>query len=426
MSNDYLSSLPGEMLDEISKFFQHGDASHPADVVDEPEKSYLALAQTCKSLRAHFQCRLFSNLYLPADTHIRKIAELIQDNPILASYIRMIGLQFGSMCGLFQYPPLLAIMHAASSFGTPPEIYLYIGSLPNFVDELGVNIPSNTMKHIFNAPPSILHAITSLYVEYIEQEIPATLFKLLPNLRILYGSRLVLSSNDRLAEDHTSQLFRPKLNALVLHSCSPATITMLCEQILDLSAVKELEATYIEIGNTTLNPNSRNFLARTILDCAQSVQKLRLDIQGMVGPFYNLSQLQHLRECTLDLDVKGGTNPVPQLCQLLHTLPPLPEHDLKYLHLTFKFIGTFLNENNIANSHVLFSVSTWSSFDAALVDVVSSETRSFKLTLNFYIPTRNSMVKSSLKRLFVNWGRKYLPKSFPQPNFNIVIHHSCS
>ncbi|KAF9470850.1 hypothetical protein BDN70DRAFT_939382 [Pholiota conissans] len=223
MSNDYLSSLPGEMLDEISKFFRHGDASHSADidVINEPEKSYRSLAQTCKSLRAHFQPCLFSNLYLRVDTRIRTFAELIQDNPILASYVRIIGLEGHSMWGHFRYPPLLAIMRAASSFGTPPEIYLYIGSLFNFDDEPGINILSNTMTHIVNAPQTILHAITELEIGCTEQVIPAGLFELFPNLRVLYGSRLVLSSNDCLAEDHTSQFFRPKLDALVLRSCSP-------------------------------------------------------------------------------------------------------------------------------------------------------------------------------------------------------------
>ncbi|KAF9473500.1 hypothetical protein BDN70DRAFT_378356 [Pholiota conissans] len=180
MSNDYLSSLPEEMLEEISKFFQHGD------LVNEPGRSYRSLAQTCKSLRAHFQRRLFSYLYLPVDTRIRTFAELIQDNPILASYIRRIGLEVDDMCmGHFQYTPLLAIMHAASSFGTPPEIHLYIRPLTNVVDELGANTPSNTMTHIFNAPPTILQAISSLHIGRMEQEIPAGLFELFPNLRVL-------------------------------------------------------------------------------------------------------------------------------------------------------------------------------------------------------------------------------------------------
>ncbi|KAF9471080.1 hypothetical protein BDN70DRAFT_978874 [Pholiota conissans] len=413
MSKDYLSSLPGEMLEEISKFFREDD--------NGPHQSYRSLAQTCKSLRAHFQRRIFSYLYLPVDTRIRKFAELLRNNPILASYIRKIGIEVDDMCmGHFQYPPLLAIMHAA---GTSSRICLYIGSSTKFFNELCVDIPSNTMTHIFNAPQIILHAITSLHIRSTEQAIPVSLFRLLPNLRMLYGSHLLLTLNVRLAEDHTTQFFRPKLDALVLRHCNPAVITMLCEKILDLSAVNELKVVSTEIESTTLNPNVRNLLAQRLLDCAQSVQKLNLDIGVMDGPFYDLSRLQRLRECTVDLEVRADANPVPPLCQLLRTLPPLSEHDFEYLHLSIEFIDIIPDENN---SHVLLPIDTWSNFDTTLVDVVSSGTRAFKLTLDFYIPTRNSLVESLLKTQFVDWGRKHLPMSSQQPNLNIIIHHPYS
>ncbi|KAF9471825.1 hypothetical protein BDN70DRAFT_998470 [Pholiota conissans] len=418
MSNDYLSSLPEEVLEEISKFFH--DASDLWR--SEPHQSYRALARTCKSLRAHFQRRVFSYLYLSTETRIRTFAELIQDNPILASYIRTIRLEVDNRCrGHFQYPPLLAIMHAASSSGIPPEITLSVGTFSKFVDDWGVNIPSNTMTYIFNAPQTILHAITELEIRRMEQAIPVSLFRLLPNLCILFGSCLALSSDDHFAEDYSSQFFRPKLDVLMLYSSNPTTITMLCEQILDLSAVKQLKVVMIELESNTLKPDSRNFLARRLLDRAPLVQKLYLDVGVMARPFYDLSRLQCLRECTLDLVVAVGANPVPHLCQLLYTLPPFPENDLKYLHLSFGFIDTLLNEDDIAGSHVLFSISTWSNFDAAIANIVASGTRPFKLELTFYIHAQNILVKSLLNSLFVDWAEKHLPKSSRQPNLDIFI-----
>lgn len=276
MSNDYLSTLPEEMLEEISNFF---DVYYD---YNEPHETYRALAQTCKSLRAHFQRRLFSYLYLPVDTRIRTFAKLIRDNPNLASYIRTIRLEVDDMCmGHFQYLPLLAIIHAASSSGTPPEILLSMGFFSNFFDsdDLGFNLPSNTITHTLDAPQIILHAITNLHVRDVEQAIPVGLFRLLPNLRVLCGSRFALPSDDSLEEDHTTQFFRPKLNVLMLISCNPATIKMLCEQILDLSALKEFVVSHVHRGTT--NPNAKRLLAWRILDHAQSVQKLQLDIGGI-------------------------------------------------------------------------------------------------------------------------------------------------
>ncbi|KAF9470237.1 hypothetical protein BDN70DRAFT_939895 [Pholiota conissans] len=335
MSRDYLSSLPEGMLEEISKFFEHGYTY----------SSYSALAQTCKSLRAHFQRRLFSNVDLAAGIRIRIFAELIQVNPILGSYIQTILLEADRMyMGLFQYPPLLAIMNAvsaASSSGTLPKIHLYMQFRHHFLNEL----PSDTFTHILNAPQNILDAITDFTATVrIAEAVPVGLFRLLSNLRQLYGFGLVLSSvsdklsNNHSAEDHTPEFFRPKLDELKLNDCNPTTITMLCEQILDLSAVKDLEVFSIQLESTSeAYPNSKNLLAQRLLDRAQSVQKLHLDIGVMFGPFYDLGRLQHLRECALDIDVEAGRNPVPNLCQLLRTLPPLPENDLKYLCLTLNF-----------------------------------------------------------------------------------------
>ncbi|KAF9472188.1 hypothetical protein BDN70DRAFT_998284 [Pholiota conissans] len=438
MSNDYLSSLPEDMIDEISTFFQHGNTLLSFNRNDsEPNKSYRALAQTCKSLRAHFQRRLFSHLYLPVCPRICKFMELVQNNPILASYIQTIALEVDNTCmGHFQYPPLLAIMHAASSFGTSPKICLHIGYHWSLIDEL-VNLPfpSNTLTPILNAPQTILHAVTDIQVERMNVAIPVSLFRLLPNLRLVHGSRFFLSSiddkssdNDNCSsEDHTVKYFRPKLDVLILDLCNLDTVKMLCEQI-DLSAIQELVLSWKQMGATgtdSMNPNAKRLLAWYLLDRTQSVQKLKLDI-GEVGPFYDLSRLQHLRRCTFELEVQGGINPVQHLCQLLHTLPPLPEHDLEYLHLSFYLTDTPLDANDISNSHVIFSVNTWSKFDNALVNVISSGTRPFTLTLAFYIPTRNNSVKLSLKKLFVDWGRKYLTKSSRQPNLNIVIHHPYS
>ncbi|KAF9470633.1 hypothetical protein BDN70DRAFT_888915 [Pholiota conissans] len=335
--------------------------------------------------------------------------ELVQNNPILASYIQTIALEVDNTCmGHFQYPPLLAIMHAASSFGTSPKIFLHIGYHWSLIDEL-VNLPfpSNTLTPILNAPQTILHAVTDIQIKRMNVAIPVSLFRLLPNLRLVHGSRFFLSSVDDKSsdncssEDHTVKYFRPKLDVLILDLCNLDTVEMLCEQI-DLSAIQELVLSWIQMGATgtdNMNPNAR-----------------------VVGPFYDLSRLQHLRRCTFGLEVQGGTNPVPHLCQLLHTLPPLPEHNLEYLYLSFYLTNTPLDANDISNSHVIFSINTWSKVDNALVNVISSGTRPFTLTLAFYIPTRNNSVKSSLKKLFVDWVRKYLTKSSRQPNLNIVIH----
>ncbi|KAF9474106.1 hypothetical protein BDN70DRAFT_962239 [Pholiota conissans] len=425
MSNDYLSSLPEEMLDEISTFFGEDD--------NEPHQSYRSLAQTCKSFRVHFQRRLFSNVDLAAENCVRTLAEFIQVNPILASYIQTIGLKGDNMCmGLFQYPPLLAIIRAAaSSSGTLPSVHLYIGALWSYANELGNDIPLNTLTHILNAPQNILDAITHLRVtDSMEAAIPAGLFRLLSNLRVVSGYFVVSSiddksSSNRSAEDHTPEFFRPKLDELSLGGSNPATITMLCEQILDLSAVKELEVFYTQVGSTSKSYlNTKYFLAQRLLNHAQSVQKLHLDIGVMIGPFYDLSRLQHLRECTLYLDVKSRKNPVPHLSQLLRTLPPLPEHDLEYLDLTLSFISIPPNAKDITISQVLLSPGTWKEFDAALVDIASG-TRPFKLTLFFCIciPTLN-FAAPSLKRLFVDWERNYLPRSSEQQNLDIVILHS--
>ncbi|KAF9470338.1 hypothetical protein BDN70DRAFT_998965 [Pholiota conissans] len=418
MSTDYLSSLPAEMLDEISTFFQHDYTLDPSFLRNnlEPKKSYRALAQTCKSLCAHFQHRLFSNIDLSAETSILKLAEIVQNNPVLASYIRIIDLGMDTMCmGFFQYPPLLAIMHVSSSSGTPPEIRLYIEAL--WIHAL----PSITITHILNAPQTILYAITDFQVS-MGWVIPVGLFRLLPNLRVVCGSRFILSSKDYSAEDHTSQsqFFHPKLNVLMLKSCHSADIKMLCEQILDLSTLKELVVSRVHTGTTGVDHlNAKRLLAWRILDHAPLVQRLQFDIG--VGPFYDLGRLQRLRQCTFDLKVEADANPAPHLCQLLRTLPPL----LEYLHLSFKFIDILLNENNVASSHVLFSISTWSDFDAALDDVVASGTRPFRLTLAFCIHTPlNDVAKPFLTNLFIDWGRKYLPKSSRQRNLTIVFNHS--
>ncbi|KAF9472321.1 hypothetical protein BDN70DRAFT_887130 [Pholiota conissans] len=453
MPRDYLSSLADEMLDEISTFFGHGwYGSHPPIMMHDfaffrdlhgdtlrpsftqhdhdPYMSYRALAQTCKSFCAHFQPRLFSHLYLPLDSHMRKVAELIQDNPVLASYIRMIGLEVDRKgISLFEYPPLLAIMQAASSSGTPPRIILYIGTGYTAIYGRSREFISDTISHILTAPQIILHAVTHL--DIADMPFSAGLFRLLCNLRVVWCYRFAAFSisnksfSNRSAEDATPNFFCPKLDALKLYSCNPATIKMLCEQILDLSAVKELEVTFIEMGsNGKAYAKAKGLLARRLLDRAQSVQKLHLDIGVMVGPFYDLSRLQHLRECTLHVEVEAGTNPAPHLCQLLRTLPPLPEHDLEYLHLSFGFIDTLLDESDIAGSHVLFSISTWSNFDAALFDVVASGTRPFKLTLAFYIRMPDFYsVKPLLTDLFVNWGRNFLPRSSQQRNLEIIILH---
>ncbi|KAF9474108.1 hypothetical protein BDN70DRAFT_997251 [Pholiota conissans] len=426
MSNDYLSSLPEEMLEEISEFFdQYYTYS-----------SYSALAQSCKSLRPYFQRRLFSNVELAAEIRIRTFAELVQVNPILASYIQTIDLEVDNMCmGLFQYPPMLAIMHAvSSSSGTLPEIQLDIGALLSYANELGDDIPSNTLTHILNAPQNILDAITYLRVTYsMEKAIPFSLFRLLSNLRIVSGYFLVYpisdtSSNNRSAEDLTPEFFRPKLDELSLDGSDPATITMLCEQILDLSVVKELRLFYTQLNRTSeafLN-NAKYFLAQRVLHCAQSVQKLTMDIGVMVGPFYDLSRLQRLRECTLDIAVEADNDPVPHLTQLLRTLPPLPEHDLKHLYITLKFTKIPPDTKYITISQVLFSLSTWSKFDAALDDVGASGTRPFELTLWFFTdaPTFGFVdIPSWLKDIFVDWERKYLPRSSQQQNLKINILH---
>ncbi|KAF9470455.1 hypothetical protein BDN70DRAFT_939698 [Pholiota conissans] len=436
MSNDYLSSLPEEMLEEISKFFQHDDASYPGDVVDEPRKSYRALAQTCKSLRPYFQRRLFSIVDLTAEIRVRTFAELIQVNPILASYIQTIDLQVDNMCmGLFQYPPLLAIMHAAaSSSGTLPKIHLCIGDLRSYYgNELSNDIPRNTLTHILNAPKEILDAITHLRVTYsMGEAIPVGLFRLLSNLRVVSGYFVVSSISDKSSNncsaDHTPEFFRPKLDELTLSSNNPATIAMLCEQILDLSALKVLSLFYSLVGSTwkVYLDNAKYFLAQRLLDHAQSVQKIHLDIGVTVGPFYDLSRLQHLRECTLDIDVEAGKNPVPHLTQLLRTLPPFPQHDLNYLQIKLNFINIPPDQKDIAVSQVLFSLGTWNEFDAALVDVGASGTRLFELTLYFYtdIPTIGLVTTPlGLKEMLIGWERKYLPRSSQQQNLKIIILH---
>ncbi|KAF9470591.1 hypothetical protein BDN70DRAFT_926414 [Pholiota conissans] len=373
MSNDYLSSLPEDMLEEISKFFD-------------------ALAQTCKSLRAHFQRHLFSNVELTDQIRVLAFAELVEANPLLTSYIQTILLEADQMyMGLFQYPPLLAIIHAAaSSSGTLPEIHLCIELSYQFLED---ELPVGTFTHILDAPQNILDAITDLNATLIiESPIPVGLFKLLPNLRQFCGYVLILSSifdNNPLTEDHTPEFFRPKLDELMLSNCSPAIITTLCEQSLDLSAVKNLEVFPIQLENTSMvYANSKFFLAQSLLDRAQSVQKLHLDIGVMVDPFYDLGRLQRLRECTLDIDVEAGNDPVPHLTQLLRTLPPLPEHDLKHLFLTLKFTQIPPDTKHITVSQVLFSLSTWSEFDAALDDVGASGTRPFELTLWFFTDAR--------------------------------------
>ncbi|KAF9472362.1 hypothetical protein BDN70DRAFT_482728 [Pholiota conissans] len=382
MSNDYLSSLPEEMLEEISKFFEHGYTN----------SSYSALAQTCKSLRPYFQRRLFSIVDLTAEIPVRTFAELIQVNPILASYIQTIDLEVDNMCmGLFQYPPLLAIMHAvASSSGTLPEIHLCIGALWSYANELSNDIPLNTLTHILDAPQNILDAITHLRVaDSMEETIPVGLFRLLSNLRIVSGYFEASSIGDKsssncLKEDHTPEFFRPKLDELSLGHSNPATITMLCEQILDLSA--------------------------RVLHRAESVQKLNIDIGVMVGPFYDLSRLQRLRECTLDIDVEA-------------------EHDLKHLCITLKFINIRPDAKWITIFQVLFSLGTWSEFDAALVDVGASGTRQFESTLFFYTDTPKlgfTGVPSSPNNIFVDWERKYLPRSSQHQNLKIIILHPYS
>ncbi|KAF9470604.1 hypothetical protein BDN70DRAFT_888933 [Pholiota conissans] len=430
MSSDYLSSLPEEMLDEISKFIQRVYTSDLSfDRNDhEAKKSYRALAQTCKSLRPHFQRRLFSNIDLSAETRPRKLAELVQINPVLASYIRMIDLQVDNMCmGSLQYSPLLVIMHAASSSGTTPKIRLHIATPWSYANVPGNNLPSNTITHILNAPQTIMHAITDLRCGYtvMKPSFPVSLFKLFPNLCIVGAYDIVVSSDDCLAEDHTSgsQFFRPKLNVLMLDSCTTATIKMLCEEILDLSALKEFKVRFINRETTGMDHlNTKRLFAWRILDHAQSVQILHLDVG--VGPFYDLSRLQHLRKCTFDLEVDASANPVPHLCQLLRTLPPLPEHNLEYLHLLFEFVDILFDENDIAGSHVLFSTDTWSNFDVALVNLITSGTRPFKLELVFLTPTIKRVTKPLLTSLFFDWERRYLPKSSRQRNLTVVIRHS--
>ncbi|KAF9470891.1 hypothetical protein BDN70DRAFT_939354 [Pholiota conissans] len=426
MSNDPFSSLPEEMLEEISKFFQRGD------VVTEPHKSYSALAQTCKTLRPYFQRRLFTNVDLTAEIRIRTFAKLVQVNPILASYVQTILLPANHMyMGLFQYPPLLTIMHAvntASYSGTLPEIHLCIEHQYVLTDQ---NLPPNIFTYILYAPQNILDAITKLTAGQSAAAFPVGLFRLLPNLRQLCGYHLILSSiidYNPSAEYRTPEYFRPKLNKLSLGGIYTTTIRMLSEQILDLSTVKDLEIFSIKSESTSgAYPNSKNFLAQRLLDRAQSVEKLHLDIGVMVGSFYDLGQLQRLRECTLDIDVEVGKNPVPHLCQLLRTLPPLPEHDLEYLCLSIQLTDNLLDENNVADSQLLFSINTWSKFDTALVDVVSSGTRPFKLMLAFYIGTQSFYsVQPLLKDLFVNWGRNFLPRSSQQQNLNIHIFHLSS
>ncbi|KAF9470621.1 hypothetical protein BDN70DRAFT_888929 [Pholiota conissans] len=424
MSNDYLSSLPREMLDEISKNFPPG----------YKYRSYSSLAQTCKSFRAQFQRRLFSYVDLAIGIRIHTFAELIQVNATLASYIQTIYLVGDNMCmGLFQYPPLLAIMHAAaSSSDTLPEIHLCILALWSCSHEPRNDLPPNAFTHILSAPQNILDAITHLRVtDSMEQVLPVGLLRLLSNLRVVSAYFIVPSISDDLSsncptEDQKPEFFRPKLDELTLGSNNPAIIAMLCEQILDLSAVKEFELFYTKIKSTNeAYLHAKYFLAQRLLDRAQSVQKLCLDIGVMVGPFYDLSRLQRLRKCTLSLDVEAGKNPVPHLCQLLRTLPPLPEHDLEYLELLLNFKNIPLNAREAIISLVLSSFGTWSKFDAALVDVAASGTRSFKLTLFFSIctPTLN-LSTPSLKSLFVDWERNYLPRSSEQQNLDIAIHHS--
>ncbi|KAF9470852.1 hypothetical protein BDN70DRAFT_642539 [Pholiota conissans] len=206
---------------------------------------------------------------------------------------------------------------------------------------------------------------------------------------------------------------------------------MLCEQILDLSAVRELELFYTQLERTSeayLN-NAKYFLAQRVLHRAESVQKLNIDIGVMVGPFYDLSRLQRLRECTLDIDVEAGNDPVPHLTQFLRTLPPLPEHDLKHLYITLKFINIRPDAKWITVSQVLFSLGTWSEFDAALNDVGASGTRQFELTLFFCTDTPKlgfTGVPSSPNNIFVDWERKYLPRSSQQQNLKIIILHPYS
>ncbi|KAF9472553.1 hypothetical protein BDN70DRAFT_900465 [Pholiota conissans] len=428
MSNDYLSSLPEEMLEEISKFFKHRYTN----------SSYSALAQSCKSLRPHFQRRLFSHVNLAAEIRVRKFAETIRVNPILTSYIQTISLTTDNMCmGLFQYPPLLAIMHAtASSSGTLPEIHLCIGALLNDSNEIRNDLHLSKRTHILNAPQNILDAITHLQVTDDMEEapaIPAGLFRLLFNLRIVSGYFVVSSisdkpSNNCSADNHTPEFFRPKLDELSLGGSNPATITMICEQILDLSAVKKFELfhTHVESTSEAYLKNAKYFLAQRLLDHAQTVQKIHLDIGVMVGPFYDLSRLQHLRKCALDIDVEAGKNPVPRLCQLLRTLPPLPEHDLEYLHLNLDFINIPPNAKYITIFHVLFSLDTWSEFDAALVNVGASGTRQFMLTLYFGTDTPKSAFIHVPNNIFVDWEKKYLPRSSQQQNLKIDILHPYS
>ncbi|KAF9472361.1 hypothetical protein BDN70DRAFT_938244 [Pholiota conissans] len=407
MPNDYLSSLPEEMLEEISKFFKHGYTN----------SSYSALAQSCKSLRPHFQRRLFSNVNLAAEIRLRKFTELIRVNPILASYIRTISLTTDNMCmGLFQYSPLFAIMHAvSSSSGTLAEIHLKIGALLNYSNEIRNNLRLSKRTHILNAPQNILDAITHLQVtDNMEEAIPAGLFSLLSNLRVVSGYFVVSSisdkpSNNCSAEDHTPEPFRPKLHELKLGGSNPATITMICEQILDLSAVKNFELFYAHVESTSeaYLKNAKYFLAQRLLDHAQTVQKIHFDIGVMVGPFYNLSRLQRLHECALDINVEA-------------------EHDLKYLHLNLDFIDIPRDAKYITIFQVLFSLDTWSEFDAALVDVGASGMRQFKLTLYFGTDTPKLSFVRVPNNIFVDWEKKYLPRSSQQQNLKINILHPYS
>ncbi|KAF9473492.1 hypothetical protein BDN70DRAFT_378180 [Pholiota conissans] len=243
MSMATLPDLPEELLEEISTFFDNGNTADP--LVSEPNNTYRAMASTCKSLRAHYQRRLFSIIHLSTHHRVSHLQNLIDENSVLASYIRIINLEVDSMSeGMFQFPPLLAVLRAVNMFVPPTEIHLRIGSFWKHPGSLYSEV-FNGLTHITDAPTSILHAVTRISDGDSRVVLPISTIKRFVNLRELDTRNVVFvdfkSSEDRLeAEDSTSYFPRSKLDVFAIMECNPSVIDIFNKEIFDFSALKML------------------------------------------------------------------------------------------------------------------------------------------------------------------------------------------
>ncbi|KAF9473493.1 hypothetical protein BDN70DRAFT_885768 [Pholiota conissans] len=426
-----LPDLPGELLDEIAEFFYDPNSTDPSTSSSEPNDIYRALVSTCKALRAHFQPRVFSVVHLAMPMRVCHLADLIEDNPLLASYIRVIRLDVDLKCeGMFEFPPLLAILRAVDTFSPPVEIHLHFSTAR--VESLNTNT-SHPCTHIGDAPTSFLRFVTRIY-DHLLSDIffPIAVLERCSNLRELDARNMlfVVSKASGIVPegDRVSHLLRPKLDVLDVSHCDPTVLRILSEEIFDLSVVKRVSVTNIDMGTET-DPDSKVAMTRRLLDtCARSVEVLHIDADfassSALGTFYDLSLLPNLRECHFLIRTVASANPVLQLSNLLRTLPPLPEHNLQHLQLTFRFKDRFSalpDTDDSAQSHLILYLDAWSKFDDALVWILASGTRPFKVTLLFSARPAAGFDRSLLNTLFINWKKRYLPRSSGKRNLEIVF-----